>query len=176
MTERPMEELTSNIIDGEIVIDSMDKEYSHQNETEYMENMKCCFHPIILLRMFGLKDFMRLYTDNKNVGVESRLIIPYIDANWEEVRAITKLKKEKSDEYWNEAAKILLDKAFGMLYICLKDNPVKMYILTGGVFTKVNGKVILSAMDASKIPINTIQSASQIFQQNRLILQPKSLM
>jgi hypothetical protein len=172
MTERPMNELTSNIINGEIVIDSMDKEYSHQNEMEYIENMKCCFHAIILLRMFGLKDFMRLYTHNNNVVVESRLIIPYIDANWDEIRMITKLKKEKSDGYWNETAKILLDKAFGMSYIChkgLEDNPN----VNSGVFTKVNGKVVLSAMDATKIPINKIQLTSEIFQQNtinRLIL------
>lgn len=44
----------------------------------------------IIMRMFGLKDFMRLYMDNKRV-VESRLMILYIDTNCDEITSITKL-------------------------------------------------------------------------------------
>lgn len=180
-TQRPMTELTGNIIDAAPVIDNMDKEYSYLNETEYMENMKSCFHGVMLLRLFGLKNFMSLYQDNNNVVVESRLIIPYIDENWEEIRIITKLKKNKSEGYWNDAAKVLLDKAFGIMYIChkcLKDNPN----INSGVFRKLNGKIVLSAMDDTKIPVNNMQLISDRFQlnaRNKLLctntLQPKSL-
>ncbi|CAH6419204.1 Hypothetical protein HVR_LOCUS402 [uncultured virus] len=169
---RPLTEIMSGLIDGNPTISDIEKEYRYLNETDYMENMKCCFHAIMLLRLFGLKDFMTIYMSNNNAQVDSRVIIPYIDINWEEIRIITRLKEEKSKIYWNDAVRILLDRAFGISYISHKGYTNNPYI-NSGVFTKVHGKIVLTAMDPTHI-----LTTAEIFTNNvvnRINQQPKAL-
>lgn len=169
-TPRPLPELTTDLLDASPTMDRVGMEYCHLTETEYKENMLRCGHAIKLLRLFGHVDFMNLYTSPERESVDPMLIKSYIDDNWTEIAMITKARTRKkisrgsvtiftgiNDETTslqsiNGAAKDILEKSFGMIYSCkglnLENNPS----LGSGTFKKVNGKIVLSVMDPTKIP------------------------
>ena len=130
------------------------------SETEYKENMFCCIHAVYILRLLGFKDFMTLYDGNMNPSVNPTLIKSYIDSNWEEITKITRSSSKKHGayrdrrgtyhgNYIDKAAQKILDKSFGMGYIT---SEAEGSSIVKGLFMKVNGKIVLSTMDATKIP------------------------
>lgn len=143
-------ELTSNIIDGSAPVDSISKEYK--------ENMLCCSHAIKILRIFRIKDFMRLHNENAPYErVDRNLIKSYIDNNWREITTILHLSTEKHEaykdrrgshgNYIDKAAAKLLDKSFGMSYSSSSDE----VRISNGIFKNVNGKIVLRCIDSTKI-------------------------
>ena len=168
---RPLPELTSNLIDGSHVMDGISREYLNMTEIEYKENMLCCMHAVNILRLLGLKDFMELYSgdvDNSR-QVDHNLIVEYVDANWDEISMITKCDRgnrltsrirdpneppDKAKSYVNRAARKILDMAFGMSYSALKSG----CFINVKTFKEVNGKIVLTAMDSERISAgNTVE-------------------
>jgi len=171
-----MLELTANIIDGSPPIDDIAREYlserqaelvsaqGNMTETEYKENMLCCMHAVNILRLLGFKDFMELYSNGpNNMTIDPNLINTYIDTHWDEITTITRLGRDKSENYVNKSAHKLFDKSFGMSYLSLKTG---CYINVK-TFKKVHGKIVLTTMDSQKIPPSR-SSIIECFQRNIL--------
>ena len=130
-------------------------------------------HAVNILRLLGFNDFMKLYSNEHvsqqylintdinqtiSVPVDPNLLKLYIDINWEEISIITKLSRDKSDNYIYKATEKILDKSFGMLLLSLK------------TFKKVHGRIVLTSMDSRKILPNNFSRVNVInaFTQNVL--------
>lgn len=101
-----------------------------------------------------------------SVPVDPNLIKSYIDTNWEEIRTITKLSKDKPDNYINKAMGKILDKSFRMLL----SSSTSGCFLNVKTFKKVQGRIVLTSMDSRKILPNNFDriNVRNAFTQNVL--------